>query len=634
MQLSEAASGGLDWPLSQQVAIAAASGVGGPKSFANAPTTVAFAAGRVWRAAEVVLNSGVGGVRIAPMQLTCVVSFKFSRECFGSTHETGLLLRQAWGASVVVHALADPSRSLRAAHWEMSEPVAFAKDWPAAVWPPPGWGGEWGAKGWLEGGAVAGADGESLFVALRMDILSESVPPDKAVLMKHSGSTEGQLVFDSVLEQFPGGHSKFAIRRDTITGLFCSFVDNTTAPGPWTEARGGERARLARNHLALSCSADLHSSWTTVATVLFDDTGLAGTVASLEHTGFQYVDWHFDGPAGADIVMVVRAGYRGANSFHNSNRILFKKITDWRQLLSGLLDLQIGGGGWSATDIDATFTQPARFDSATLSYEAVVPSDATAVEITPTAFTTHGKFFSQTIVINGAHTVGSGQSVAVAFPPQVNKPGDSMAVTVSVKTEVATHAGFWKSITAYRLTLRRASTGGVTVAGSGFEIRRLSAGGAAPAPAWSGREWFWDRLPPQLTGMSYTMLTCDPHHQAGTATAVATVTMASSPLALPGGCTASNVTATVTKAPTTLFAAVPVVPGCESATCAKFEVLQKAMAELNFTVTGLAGNFSASKSGAAADTNDVLIMRLDIGVAQTVALPESTGMLIVLFWQA
>eukprot|EP01052_Picozoa_sp_SAG31_P040410 SAG31_NODE_5843_length_2301_cov_1.377384_2_plen_75_part_00 len=65
MQLSEAASGGRDWPLHQQIAVAAASGVGGPRSFANAPTTVAFAAGRVWRAGEVVLNSGVGGVRSA-----------------------------------------------------------------------------------------------------------------------------------------------------------------------------------------------------------------------------------------------------------------------------------------------------------------------------------------------------------------------------------------------------------------------------------------------------------------------------------------------------------------------------------------------------------------------------------------
>eukprot|EP01052_Picozoa_sp_SAG31_P040409 SAG31_NODE_5843_length_2301_cov_1.377384_1_plen_420_part_10 len=416
---------------------------------------------------------------------------------------------------MVVHAVANPNYSLRAAHWEVSKPVAFAKDWPAAVWPPPGWGSEWEAKGWLEGGAVAGADGESLFVVLRMDILSESVPPNKAVLMKHDGGSEDMLAFDSVLEQFPGGHSKFAIRRDNITGLYCSFVDNTTTPGPWTEVRGGERARLARNHLALSCSPALHKAWTTVATVLFDDTGLADTVASLEYTGFQYVDWHFDGPAGMDIIMVVRAGYRGANSFHNSNRILFKKIIDWRQLLCGLLDLKIGGGGWSATATDAIFTQPARFDSATLSYEAVVPSDTTVITITPTAFgTTHGKYFAQYIAINNTHTVASGESVALTLPSQFIKPGTNIAITIRVTAEVATHAGLWRHTTTYELKLQRASTDGVVVAGSGFEIRHLSVGSVS----WSGRKWFWDHLPPQLTGMAYTMLTCDPQNKARTVT--------------------------------------------------------------------------------------------------------------------
>jgi hypothetical protein len=34
--------------------------------------------------------------------------------------------------------------------------------------------------------------------------------------------------------------------------------------------------------------------------------------------------------------------YRGANSFHNSNCITFKRVPHWRQMLHGLL-LQVGG---------------------------------------------------------------------------------------------------------------------------------------------------------------------------------------------------------------------------------------------------------------------------------------------------
>jgi hypothetical protein len=41
------------------------------------------------------------------------------------------------------------------------------------------------------------------------------------------------------------------------------------------------------------------------------------------YTGFHYVDWVFDG---ADILYSVRAGYRGANSYHNANRLVVKRV--------------------------------------------------------------------------------------------------------------------------------------------------------------------------------------------------------------------------------------------------------------------------------------------------------------------
>ena len=78
----------------------------------------------------------------------------------------------------------------------------------------------------------------------------------------------------------------------------------TAPPEEWLVS---ETARLARNRLSLSVSADL-TTWTTVAPILWDDTGLAGTADSRQYTGFQYADFHFDGD---DLICAVRTAYRG-----------------------------------------------------------------------------------------------------------------------------------------------------------------------------------------------------------------------------------------------------------------------------------------------------------------------------------
>jgi hypothetical protein len=51
---------------------------------------------------------------------------------------------------------------------------------------------------------------------------------------------------------------------------------------------------------------------------------------SLRYTGFHYVDFELDGD---DLACLVRTAYRGANSFHNSNRITFHRVVNWRQYL-------------------------------------------------------------------------------------------------------------------------------------------------------------------------------------------------------------------------------------------------------------------------------------------------------------
>jgi hypothetical protein len=60
-----------------------------------------------------------------------------------------------------------------------------------------------------------------------------------------------------------------------------------------------------------------------------DDSALPSWLSELL-TGFQYVDWQFDGN---DIIAAVRASYRGAQTYHNSNRILFQRLVNWRDYL-------------------------------------------------------------------------------------------------------------------------------------------------------------------------------------------------------------------------------------------------------------------------------------------------------------
>ena len=91
-----------------------------------------------------------------------------------------------------------------------------------------------------------------------------------------------------------------------------------------------KRYHKIRNHLILSVSSDLRH-WRKVMPVMTDDTGLEPEQSKL-FTGFQYVDWLFDGP---DIIYLVRAAYRGAHNYHDSNRILFRRMTDYQQFLKG-----------------------------------------------------------------------------------------------------------------------------------------------------------------------------------------------------------------------------------------------------------------------------------------------------------
>lgn len=197
---------------------------------------------------------------------------------------------------------------LQADNWTISNEIAYNP-----AWTPAAWGST--DPGWLEGNAVQAPNGD-IWNVLRFN----SYPtPDKAAIIGLAGDHATAAFHPgSGFIEFPGGMSKFTIRRDERTGLYLTLVNNNTYPG---------KARQ-RNVLALYASEDLRS-WKPVQTLLTDDSGLS-MPDSIAKVGFQYVDWQFDGD---DLIYVSRTAYDGADDYHNSNRISFHRLSGYRALL-------------------------------------------------------------------------------------------------------------------------------------------------------------------------------------------------------------------------------------------------------------------------------------------------------------
>ena len=142
---------------------------------------------------------------------------------------------------------------------------------------------------------------------------------DKAAIVKVS--SDGTTVsFDpeTGFINFPGGATKFTIRRDPVTKKYIALVNNNTDPQYFRQ----------RNVLSLSVSDDL-IHWNVVKTLLEDDQGLTWA-DSVKLTGFQYADWQFDGD---DIIYLVRTAYDGSRNYHDSNRITFHRLDNFRTYL-------------------------------------------------------------------------------------------------------------------------------------------------------------------------------------------------------------------------------------------------------------------------------------------------------------
>jgi len=244
-----------------------------PPNYHCAPTPALFAKGRVFRA------------------------FEDCSPCVWGSGFKALVVSAPVGADL-----------LDAASWTITDKVAFDPAWLP-------WKGL-SVPGWLEGNVVEAPDGKLY------DILRFNADPlsDKAAVLELSDDGKSLKANpEKMFIDLPGGCHKFSIRRDPKSGLYLTLSNNNTLPKfPWQ-----------RNILSLSSSKDLRS-WKVEKELLSDDSGLEGD-ESAKLTGFQYVDWQFDGD---DIVALVRTAYKGAHNFHDSNRIVFHRFQNYSKLLS------------------------------------------------------------------------------------------------------------------------------------------------------------------------------------------------------------------------------------------------------------------------------------------------------------
>lgn len=194
---------------------------------------------------------------------------------------------------------------LRADAWVTSTPLCCDRAW---------LGGKMG--GWLEGNAVVTPEGQVVNI-LRVDYRTGG--QEKAAIIRVSPDGK-ESTFDPAtgFVDFPGGCKKFTIRRDPQGGLYWTLT-NYVPHRHW-----GYNPERARNTLVLMASRDLRT-WEARCAVLYGP--------DIDHHGFQYIDWQFDGE---DLVAASRTGYDdglgGADNQHNANFLTFHRLAGFRRL--------------------------------------------------------------------------------------------------------------------------------------------------------------------------------------------------------------------------------------------------------------------------------------------------------------
>jgi len=216
------------------------------------------------------------------------------------------------GLQSFVLSIAEEDDLLDASNWTMSNKLDIGPEDAPKSWRKPA------DLNWREGNVVVAPDGElwNILCVKSQPHVPGRVETAAVVRVSKDGR---RVSFDpeTGLIDFPGGMSKFTIRKDETMGTYWTLTNNVTNPALPNQ----------RNVLSLYDSPDL-VDWRHRATLLEDDLELSPDESD-RLTGFQYADWEFDGN---DVYYLLRTAYDGAASFHDANRITFHRVKDFRKL--------------------------------------------------------------------------------------------------------------------------------------------------------------------------------------------------------------------------------------------------------------------------------------------------------------
>ena len=207
---------------------------------------------------------------------------------------------EGWGSTFRSFVLSAPVDAdlLDARSWQASNRLRYDPAWPG--------------NGWLEGNVVVTPEGGIVNI-LRND--TETGGTAAVITISPDGT---QVSFDPATGfiPFPGGCKKFTIRFDPESRRYWS-LSNWIHPDD-----AGDNPERTRNTLALIASDDLRN-WEVCSVVLRHP--------DVKYTGFQYVDWLFDGD---DLIAACRTafddGLGGAHNCHDANYLTFNRISGFR----------------------------------------------------------------------------------------------------------------------------------------------------------------------------------------------------------------------------------------------------------------------------------------------------------------
>ncbi len=237
----------------------------------------------------------VAGTHKAPQDIVCYNGRLYTPIEWG-TWRTG-------GHAVMVLSCDENADLLDAENWTFSEPVPYSPKWEGI---PEGF-----SQGNIEGNIIRHPDG-NLYNIMRYEM--RYLVPDRGLILAYKineDDPEAPVEFSHPIK-FMANATKFAIKKDEVTGKFYSIANRLTP----------ERHQGARNLLSLMVSDDLEN-WDVVCDLI------DARDKDPQYTGFQYVDFLFEGD---DIIYLSRTGMHRPNTYHNTNYSTFHRIKKFREL--------------------------------------------------------------------------------------------------------------------------------------------------------------------------------------------------------------------------------------------------------------------------------------------------------------